>query len=122
MAAGEVQIRIGVRVENSLKSNIHIVRELLAPQRMRIKTSRTIKAIDNWKTRFSNKNERFLGGMSILLSAFAYARSRAMFILALLIVSVCIEFAAVQFASVMLLGFFMLKLRFYRFSNYILMN
>lgn len=89
---------------------------------MRIKTSRTIKAIDEWKARFSTKNEKFLGGMSILLAAFAFARSKAMVIIAFLILSVCLEFAAVQFASVVLLGFFMLKLRFYRFSNFILMN
>jgi len=60
--------------------------------------------------------------MSILLSALAFARSRATIILALLILSICIEFAAVQFASVVLLGYFMLKLQFYRFSNFVLMN
>jgi hypothetical protein len=60
--------------------------------------------------------------MSILLGAFAFARSRAVVILAFLILSICIEFAAVQFASVVLLGFFMLKLQFYRFSNLVLMN
>jgi len=87
---------------------------------MRIKTTRTIRAIDEWKNRFSNKNDRFFGGISILLSAIAFARSFAVVILALIIISVCIEFAAVQFASIVLLGFFMLKLRFYRFSNFIL--
>jgi len=60
--------------------------------------------------------------MSILLSALAFAKSRATIILAFLILSVCIEFAAVQFASIVLLGFFMLKLQFYRFSNFVLMN
>ena len=60
--------------------------------------------------------------MSILLSAFAFARRRATVILAFLILSICIEFAAVQFASAVLLGFFVLKLQFYRFSNLVLMN
>jgi len=105
-----------------LKSNIRSDRYSGVTSTLRIKTSRTIRAIDQWKERFANKNLRFLGGMSILLSALAFARSRATIILAFLILSVCIEFAAVQFASIVLLGFFMLKLQFYRFSNFVLMN
>jgi hypothetical protein len=88
---------------------------------LRIKTSRTLRSIDNWKYRFSRKNQRFLGGVSILLSAFVSAGSGMILILIFFLLCVCVEFAAVQFASVVLLGFFMLKLKFYKFSNLILM-
>ncbi|HZW55764.1 MAG TPA: hypothetical protein VFF30_05695 [Nitrososphaerales archaeon] len=89
---------------------------------MRIATSRTLRSIDNWRQRLSVKNQRFVHGVSILLLALGSTRNLTVVLLALLIFSISVEFAAVQFGSIVLLGFFMLKLRFYRLSNVLLLN
>ena len=87
---------------------------------MRVRTSNTLRAIDDWKRRLSTRNQKFLGGLALLLFALASARRRAAFVLALLVLTLGAEFAAAQFASLVLLGFFMLELRFLRMSNLIL--
>ena len=57
-----------------------------------------------------------MGGVSVLLMAFGIARKEAG-ILALLILGLAVHFAAVQFASLVLIGFLIVKLNFYRFAN-----
>ena len=89
---------------------------------MRIATSRTLRSIDNWRHRLSVKNQRFTNGVSILLLALGSTKNLTVVLFALLILSFSVEFAAVQFGSIILLGFFMLKLRFYRLSNLLLLN
>lgn len=72
------------------------------------------------KLRLSVRNHKFLGGLSLLLFALAFARRRGALVLASLILAICADFAAVQLASLVLLGFFMLELRFCRLSNVML--
>lgn len=57
-----------------------------------------------------------MGGVSVLLMAFGIARKEAG-ILVLLILGLAVHFAAVQFASLVLIGFLIVKLNFYRFAN-----
>ena len=87
---------------------------------LRVRTSNALRAIDDWKRRLSTRNHRFLGGISLLLFAIAFAGRRGAFVLVLLVLTLGAEFAAAQFASLVLLGFFMLELRFLRMSNHIL--
>lgn len=83
---------------------------------MRIKTSRTLRSIDQWKHNLSLRNHKFLGGLSVLLLASGIARKEAG-VLMLLILGISVQFAAVQFVSLLLIGFFIAKLNFYRFAN-----
>ncbi len=86
---------------------------------MRIKTSRTLRSIDQWKHNLRLRNHKFLGGMSVLLLAFGMAK-KEIGVLLLLILGLSVHFAAVQFASLVLVGFFIAKLNFYRFANLLL--
>jgi hypothetical protein len=86
---------------------------------LRLKTARTLRSIDNWKKRFDLTNHKFLAAMSILVLAASYANGEV-FILALLILGLTIHYAAVQFAALILIGFFAAKLTMYRFSNIVL--
>ncbi|MGI0078547.1 MAG: hypothetical protein ACRECH_02885 [Nitrososphaerales archaeon] len=83
---------------------------------MRIKTSRTLRSIDQWKHRLRLRNHKFMGGMSVLLLGFSAARKEVGMLL-LLVLGLSVHFAAVQFASLVLVGFFIAKLNFYRFAN-----
>ena len=86
--------------------------EFIRWTRLRIRTSRTLRSTDDWKRRMSVRNQKFLGGLSLLLFALAFATCRGALVLVSLILALCADFAAVQFASLVLLGFFMLGLRF----------
>jgi hypothetical protein len=83
---------------------------------MRIKTSRTLRSLDKWKLRLNLRNHKFMGGMSLLLMAFGIAKWE-IWLLVLLILGFAVHFAAVQFASLVLIGFLFAKLNFYRFAN-----
>lgn len=85
---------------------------------LRIKTSRTLKAIDGWKQRFDLRNHRFLALMSILI--LAASCSSEIFLLSLIIVGFSIHYAAMQFAVLVMLGALSVKLSMYRFSNILL--
>ena len=86
---------------------------------MRIKTSRTLKAIDDWKNRLSTRNTRFLSWMSILFVACGIYKLRSGIVF-FLILGVSIHFAAMQFGSIVLLFYFTAKLRLYRMANFFL--
>ncbi|MHB2037158.1 MAG: hypothetical protein ACYCPW_10520 [Nitrososphaerales archaeon] len=83
---------------------------------MRIKTSRTLRSIDSWKDRLDLTNCKYLGVLSILLMAIGYAKHQSA-VVSLFIVGVSVHFAFVQFGSLLLLGFLLLKLQFYRLAN-----
>lgn len=86
---------------------------------MRIKTSRTLRSIDNWKKRFDLRNHRFLAAMSVLILALSCSNGEVLF-LAFLIFGISIHYAAMQFAALILMGFLWAKLGMYRFTNIIL--
>jgi hypothetical protein len=86
---------------------------------LRVKTSRTLRSIDNWKKRFDLRNHRFLAAMSLLILA-ASCSSGDVLILAFIILGVSVHYAAMQFAVLMLIGFLSAKLHMYRLTNTIL--
>jgi hypothetical protein len=86
---------------------------------LRIKTSRTLKSIDNWKKRFDLRNNRFLAAVSILILAASYSNGQFL-VLAFIIIAISVHYAAIQFGCLILLGFLSAKLTMYRFTNTLL--
>ena len=83
---------------------------------MRIKTSGTLKSIDDWKTRAGYSQHKYLGMLSILLSALGAAKAETL-VVSMFIVALSLDFAFAQLAFLILLGFLLLKLQAYRFAN-----
>lgn len=83
---------------------------------MRLKTSHTLRSIDNWKMKLDISQHRYLGSLAILVGAAGIAGIRG-FIISLFILGVSVNFAFAQFGLFVLLGFLIIKLNFYRFAN-----
>lgn len=83
---------------------------------VRIKTSRTLRSIDSWKDRLDLANRKYFGVLSILLMAIGFAKHQSA-VVSLFILGVSVHFAFVQFGTLLLLVFLLLKLQFYRLAN-----
>lgn len=83
---------------------------------MKIKISRTLRAIDNWRDKVDLSRHRYLGLLSILVAAMGFA-SPSSAVISLFIVGASINFAFVQAGLFMLVGLLVLKLFFYRMAN-----
>ncbi|MDG6924366.1 MAG: hypothetical protein JRN67_13875 [Nitrososphaerota archaeon] len=104
-----------------MKAVITVISSVLLPlvlgeTTVRIKTSGTHRLIDSWKRRLDLTNHMYLGVLSILLMAIECAKRQSA-VVSLLILGVWVHFALVQFGSLFLLGFLLLKLQFYRLEN-----
>ena len=86
---------------------------------MRIKTSRTLKSIENWKNKVHLANHKYLGALGILMLALGYARLQAT-VISMFIIGVSLNFALVQLGYLLFIGLLLLKLQFYRFANLLL--
>ena len=85
---------------------------------MRIKTRKVLRKIDKVKASIASRNTRFLGGLYWIASFSTFVGKRARGVpFLLLILPLAIQFAALQFAFMVLLGFFTLSLFAYRFAN-----
>jgi hypothetical protein len=87
---------------------------------MRIKTSKVLRKIDEVKESIASQNARFFRGfycvMAMSTSSLGKRALGAPFLI-LFIVPLAIQFAALQFAFLVLLGFFSFSLLTYRFAN-----
>ena len=85
---------------------------------MRIRTAGTRRAIDRWKVRAKlhvrSSQDRALDFVSRLLVP--PQRGKAVFIPPL-VLALSLNFAAVELATIILVGFFIAKLQCYRFAN-----
>ena len=87
---------------------------------MRIKTSKVLRKIDEIKESIASTNARFFRGFYCVLAMSRSSlekRARGAPLLLLFIVPLAIQFAALQFAFIVLLGFFSFSLLTYRFAN-----
>jgi hypothetical protein len=91
---------------------------------VRIKTARSLRSIDAWKGRLSERKSSFPAGMVVLLSTLASSprakNSRKAVIVPLLILLLIAQFGAVEAGILVLLGLLTLKLQTYRLVNTLL--
>jgi hypothetical protein len=83
---------------------------------VRIKLSRTLRAIDSWKDRVDHGRHKYIGMLSLLLTALEVAKPSSA-VISLFIVGASINFAFAQAGLLIFLGLLLLKLQFYRFAN-----
>jgi hypothetical protein len=82
----------------------------------RIKTSRTLRSIDGWKSKVHLARHKYIGLLAILLTATGFERAHAALVL-MLIIGVSVNFAVVQFGSFVFLGFLLMELQICRMAN-----
>lgn len=85
---------------------------------MKIATASTRRAIDRWKERAKIQVTRFhsRGAESVAQIIVSPSRSRILLVLPL-VLALSLNFAAVELSVLIVVGFFVTKLRFYRLVN-----
>jgi hypothetical protein len=83
---------------------------------VRIKISRTLRSIDNWKNKVDLSRHRYIGLLSILIATMGFAGPLNA-IIPLFIVGASINFAFVQAGLFLLVGMLVVKLFFYKVAN-----
>lgn len=85
---------------------------------MKIGTASTRRAIDRWKARARTKTVEFQSkGLTSLAQTIVSPKRGRVLLVLLLIAALSLNFAVVELSVLIVMGFFVMKLHFYRFIN-----
>lgn len=88
---------------------------------MRIKTAHTRRAIDKWKSRAKAQVRRSQAwGLDLVTRLLTSPKRGRVALVPLLVLALLFNFATLEFAMLVLVGFFTVKLHLYRFANLLL--